>query len=937
MRFLLLLTAFLIAYGSIYPFNFDFGSVSGDRLSKLFNFQFYKNSYADILSNFLLFIPLGFLLVKVIPASKSKKLQFLYLNLVGFLMAYLIQVFQLWTPERIPSGGDALWNLFGCIFGTQLAKIHLSGKGITSRSLDGNTLIYLILGIILILLNWSPFVPSLDFGTVKNNLKVLIFAPQLNYFWIFEKLIMWLVCFYFLAKTNLFKMRMSDLGTVVFIVLFVKIFIMDSPLNINHIVGGVSACIVWFMFGKRFTDRFIAILLTLVVVGLSFYPFEFSENVGTFKWLPFSGALNGNILINILAMTKKSIFYACLVWSFYRTSKNLITSTLFVAALVFVCEYLQIFYVQSVAEITDVILVLVAGYILHILLNSNKHITSHTHSIKEPKARFITSEPVTVSSALPIIIGMDGLRAIAALSVFMVHFYQQIEVHISFGIFNLNLWMFNGNTGVALFFILSGFLLSQPFWYAKLNDQQFPNVKQYFLRRAARILPAYYFCLIAVILGKVVFGGSLNFNNLISHFFFLHNLKDYQVLSLNPPFWTLAVEVQFYLLLPLFFFALKRFSFRITLFIFVMAVPAFYWLYVLLMNTLITLNNWPITVPLLWPFGMSFQSATGAALKYSTTTHLPHFLLGVVTSALFIQFMSKSIKRILWPDLIFWATAVSVFVILSTPLDNLLQVEYGRYNFPYVPVLLAIIIFTTPFTLFGKYVLEQPLILWIGRLSYGIYLYHYLVLKGVGRLFRSWDIVIDDVQLIYGLVSLLVTILIAFLSFQFLEKPILHLAKRHQKNSHNMSLITSIGTTDAVNIPQNTVKNKNISSNSKSISNKAKVAFVIVGMSAMLTIGTVYYINQQKASVEQAPWAIDPAATLIFDHHTHTDYSDGELSLEQITELAYFKGCDALAITDHSGVKNSSPVEKFERIEVLRTQYPGYKNIWRFGAGNAFL
>lgn len=112
-------------------------------------------------------------------------------------------------------------------------------------------------------------------------------------------------------------------------------------------------------------------------------------------------------------------------------------------------------------------------------------------------------------------------------------------------------------------------------------------------------------------------------------------------------------------------------------------------------------------------------------------------------------------------------------------MDNLLQIEYGRYNFPYVPALLAIIVFTTPSAMFGKYILEQPVILWIGRLSYGIYLYHYLVLKGVSRLFRSWDIAIDDIQLIYGLVSFTVTTIIAFLSFYFLEKPILNLAKKH--------------------------------------------------------------------------------------------------------------------------------------------------------------
>jgi hypothetical protein len=62
---------------------------------------------------------------------------------------------------------------------------------------------------------------------------------------------------------------------------------------------------------------------------------------------------------------------------------------------------------------------------------------------------------------------------------------------------------------------------------------------------------------------------------------------------------------------------------------------------------------------------------------------------------------------------------------------------------------------------------------------------------------------------------------------------------------------------------------------------------------------------------------------LIFGHNTYTNYSDGKLSLYEITGLTYFNGCELVAIIKHSGIKRSSPVEQFQKIEQLRTNYPG--------------
>jgi len=65
------------------------------------------------------------------------------------------------------------------------------------------------------------------------------------------------------------------------------------------------------------------------------------------------------------------------------------------------------------------------------------------------------------------IAGLDGLRALAALAVFGVHFQQITGVAGRVGPFDVQTLLANGNTGVCLFFVLSGFLLSLPFWFGR--------------------------------------------------------------------------------------------------------------------------------------------------------------------------------------------------------------------------------------------------------------------------------------------------------------------------------------------------------------------------------------------------------------------------------------------------------------------------------------
>ncbi|WP_246039221.1 acyltransferase family protein [Dictyobacter alpinus] len=152
---------------------------------------------------------------------------------------------------------------------------------------------------------------------------------------------------------------------------------------------------------------------------------------------------------------------------------------------------------------------------------------------------------------------LDGVRAIACLGVVSFHLnLWSLIGHVwspalddTGAIFSSLALM--GESGVLLFFVLSGFLLFLPYAKAMLFDSEWPSLRRFYIRRVFRILPAYYVTLFLMLL-------YLSPDYLLPQYrdklwLFLTFRMDlpatYQ--QLNAPFWTLAIEFQFYLLLPL--------------------------------------------------------------------------------------------------------------------------------------------------------------------------------------------------------------------------------------------------------------------------------------------------------------------------------------------------------------------------------------------------
>ena len=178
-------------------------------------------------------------------------------------------------------------------------------------------------------------------------------------------------------------------------------------------------------------------------------------------------------------------------------------------------------------------------------------------------------EALEVSPKKNTIAFLDGVRGFACLMVIWFHIYRiPRDLHIwnpstsSYPL--LNSLLFFGRNGVTLFFVLSGFLLFLPFAKALLFKQTWLSTQQFYFRRAFRILPAYYLALILIVLlFQRQYLQPQHWQELALFFIMFMDSSQATFKQLNAPFWTLAIEWQFYLFLPLLVLGMRQVVWRV--------------------------------------------------------------------------------------------------------------------------------------------------------------------------------------------------------------------------------------------------------------------------------------------------------------------------------------------------------------------------------------
>jgi peptidoglycan/LPS O-acetylase OafA/YrhL len=368
---------------------------------------------------------------------------------------------------------------------------------------------------------------------------------------------------------------------------------------------------------------------------------------------------------------------------------------------------------------------------------------------------------------------LDGLRFIALIAVMLWHAsIRATRYSESNGMTSGLYWFFpHGEVGVLLFFFISGYVVSQPFIHRPRAQWGVPS---FYLSRAIRIYPPYLVALtvcylVLQVIGHVPKGASsYNSSNIsltssyLASLFYAHGFVFNVPSRLNPPIWSLEIEIAFYVFAPLILHAYMKIASKTHRLICLGGV----------IGGLVAFNAVAAS-----------HSEIEDSYRWAPLIHGYLFLFGILVADVFGEKISRPRPKNFYCDIVF---AIGLSGLLGVGL-KMTQVDAdfpgGWWTLATEFCILAFLALTFVGAFYGSLssaFLSLPWIRWIGTMCYSIYLTHIVVMQATSELIAKalqltspwaiwsvWICVLVPVSLVCGLIF-----------YVFVERPFALAAQR---------------------------------------------------------------------------------------------------------------------------------------------------------------
>ncbi len=365
--------------------------------------------------------------------------------------------------------------------------------------------------------------------------------------------------------------------------------------------------------------------------------------------------------------------------------------------------------------------------------------------------------------------GLTSFRALAFFAVYLFHTTFMSTDHFGFK---------GGYLGIQAFFVLSGFLLTPILVRMKFNLSNKDFFIHFYGRRVLRIFPLYY-AYIAVVAALSFWAIHQYGHNIETDRFtkqlpwlltftydFFHISNTFQNSVLATHFWSLAVEEQFYLVWPLAIFFIRANHLKWFLLLVIVVGPLMRFLLAAIYNAHIIPNSQALDLVIyVLPFSQFDAFAVGGYFG----------LYGKSRSSYLV-----------WAFILFVLLLGMITSWLSTRQVYLGQLGYGPFmqdsykyiwGYSLVNLMFAYILVHVRNKSFMPALFENPLLVYLGTISYGLYVFHFPMLWLVYAPMYAFP------EVVRAVTTLLVTVVISMVSYELMEKRFINLKDRYFSRS----------------------------------------------------------------------------------------------------------------------------------------------------------
>jgi VanZ family protein len=353
-----------IIYGSLFPFDFQTTPAPFDRF--LDEWHLFQN-IPDVLDNFLLFVPLGIALHACFSSLGARLLASFFATLI---LAFGIQIVQLYLPSRTASLSDVFWNMVGMGVGFLIAA--RVWRALQKRLIhDENAAPQHDYFPMLLVLCWFfyesfPFAPTLDIGLLRDHVKSAVFAPPFELMRLSQHWLAATLAGCAALKVHGLRPRRLNLLVIGAAAFFMEVFVAYGSLRRETLLGiALGLCSAYGLeMSLKSQTRHAVFWLALGTYLLTiFTPYRAQPWDASFTFTPFSNLLWHGITKDIPPVAFETLAIGIMMWSgslrVGRKQSLLTIWVMCILVLLSLLEMLRVFFVGYHGDTTPLIVALV--------------------------------------------------------------------------------------------------------------------------------------------------------------------------------------------------------------------------------------------------------------------------------------------------------------------------------------------------------------------------------------------------------------------------------------------------------------------------------------------------------------------------------------------------------------------------------------------------